>query len=61
MRDKGDFAPPEQRASTGLPLSVMLLSTLTIVDYLIVGGVFLDNESGVVAVCGPQQINARHP
>ncbi|EHK77925.1 hypothetical protein SM0020_10725 [Sinorhizobium meliloti CCNWSX0020] len=44
-----------------MPLSVMLLSTLTIVVYLIVGGVFLDNGSGVVAVYAPQQTDARQP
>ncbi|MFQ6162814.1 hypothetical protein [Sinorhizobium meliloti] len=37
MGDRDDFALPEQRASTGLPLSIMLLSMLMIGLYLIVG------------------------
>ncbi|RVP95280.1 hypothetical protein [Sinorhizobium meliloti] len=61
MRERDDFVPPEQRASTGLPLSVMLLSMLTIILYLIVGGVISNNGSGVVAVYVPQQTDAEHP
>ncbi|MDX0438883.1 hypothetical protein GOL41_17205 [Sinorhizobium medicae] len=60
MRDKDDFGLPEQRASTGLPLSVMLVSMLTIVVYLLVGGAFSNNGSGVVAVYVPQQTDAEH-
>lgn len=61
MRDKDDFGPPEQRASTGLPLSVILLSMLAIVVYLTVGGAFSNNGSGLVAVYVPQQTDAEHP
>lgn len=61
MRDKHDFGQPEQRASTGLPLSVMLLSVLTIVVYLIVGGAFSNHGSGIVAVYVPQQTDAQRP
>lgn len=61
MRHKDDFGPPEQRASTGLPLSVILLPLLTLVVYLIVGGAFSNNGSGVVAVYVPQQTDAEHP
>lgn len=61
MPHKDDFGPPEQRASTGLPLSVILLPLLTLVVYLIVGGAFSNNGSGVVAVYVPQQTDAEHP
>lgn len=61
MRHKDDFGPPEQRASTGLPVSVILLPLLTLVVYLIVGGAFSNNGSGVVAVYVPQQTDAEHP
>jgi hypothetical protein len=61
MRETDDFVPPEQRASTGLPLSVMLLSMLTIVVYLIVGSAFSNDGSGIVAVYVPQQTEAEHP
>ncbi|MGN7754283.1 hypothetical protein ACTJKL_23740 [Sinorhizobium sp. 22678] len=45
MGDRDDFALPEQRASTGLPLSIMLLSMLMIGLYLIVGHALVENES----------------
>lgn len=47
------FGLPEQRASTGLPLSIMLLSMLTIGLYLVVGGALVQNESRSVAVYIP--------
>ncbi|MDX0408456.1 hypothetical protein [Sinorhizobium medicae] len=53
MRDRDDFGLPEQRASTGLPLSIMLLSMLTIGLYLVVGGALVQNESRSVAVYIP--------
>ncbi|YCI06029.1 hypothetical protein M1D34_28685 (plasmid) [Ensifer sp. D2-11] len=53
MRDRDDYGLPEQGASTGLPLSIMLLSILTIAVYLIVGGTFLDNARRDVAVYVP--------
>lgn len=52
-RDRDDYGRPEQRASTGLPLSIMLLSMLTIAVYLIVADAFLHNESRDVAVYIP--------
>nr|WP_248447672.1 hypothetical protein [Sinorhizobium meliloti] len=61
MRERDDLVPPEQRASTGLPLSVMLLSMLTIILYLIVGSAFSNNGGGVVAVYVPQQTETEHP
>ncbi|MDX0470278.1 hypothetical protein [Sinorhizobium meliloti] len=54
MRDRDDFGLPEQRASTGLPLSIMLLSVLTIAVYLTVAGAFLDDASREVAAYTPQ-------
>ncbi|MDX0430786.1 hypothetical protein GOC91_15690 [Sinorhizobium medicae] len=53
MRDRDDFGLPEQRVSTGLPLSIMLLSMLTIGLYLVVGGALVQNESRSVAVYIP--------
>ncbi|ASP90817.1 hypothetical protein [Sinorhizobium meliloti] len=53
MRDRDNYGRPEQRASTGLPLSIMLLSMLTIAVYLIVADAFLQNESRDVAVYIP--------
>ncbi|RVH23313.1 hypothetical protein [Sinorhizobium meliloti] len=44
MRDRDDFALPEQRASTGLPVGIMLLSMLTIGLYLIVGSALVEKE-----------------
>ncbi|MDX0630294.1 hypothetical protein GOC91_29425 [Sinorhizobium medicae] len=61
MRDKDVSGPPEQRASTGLPLGVMFLSMLTIVVYLLVGGALSNNGSGVVAVYVPQQTDVQQP
>ncbi|ASP74415.1 hypothetical protein CDO28_23805 (plasmid) [Sinorhizobium meliloti] len=53
MHHRNDFGPPEQRASTGLPLSIMLLSMLTIGLYLVVGGAIVENESRSIAVYVP--------
>lgn len=53
MRDRDDHDLPEQRASTTLPLSIMLLSMLTIAVYLIVGSAFVDNAGHEVAVYVP--------
>lgn len=49
MRDRDDFGLPEQRATTGLPLSIMLLSVLTIAVYVTVAGAFLDDASRELA------------
>lgn len=53
MRDRDDYGLSEQRASTGLPLSIMLLSMLTVAVYLIVGEALLHSESRNVAVYVP--------
>ncbi|RVI99713.1 hypothetical protein CN183_28310 [Sinorhizobium medicae] len=50
MRDRDDFGLPEQRASTGLPLSIVLLSVLTIAAYLMIGDPLSNRESRGVAV-----------
>ncbi|GEM_PF-954712 len=50
MRDRDDFGLPEQRASTGVPLSIVLLSVLTIAAYLMIGDAFSNQESRDVAV-----------
>jgi len=39
---------PEQRASTGLPVGIMLLSALAITAYLAVGGAFSDGGDRAV-------------
>lgn len=57
MRDRDDYGCPEQRASTGLPLSIMLLSMLTIAVYLTVADAFLQNEGRDVAVYIPTASN----
>lgn len=59
MRDSYDYEPPEQRASTGLPLSIMLLSVLTIAVYLLIGGAFLNRESRGVAVYVPTSYSSQ--
>uniref|UniRef100_UPI002FE2EACA hypothetical protein n=1 Tax=Sinorhizobium chiapasense TaxID=501572 RepID=UPI002FE2EACA len=46
---------PEQRASTGLPVGIMLLSALAITAYLAVGGAFSDGTDQVVVYI-PQAI-----
>lgn len=52
MRDHTDL--PEQRASTGLPLSIMLSSVLMIATYLIVGNSLVANESRTVTMYASQ-------
>ncbi|WP_028054259.1 hypothetical protein [Sinorhizobium medicae] len=59
MRDRDDFGLPEQKASTGLPLSIMLLSVLTIAAYLLIGGALLDQESRGVAVYVPTSYSSQ--
>lgn len=56
MRDSDDFGLPEQRASTGLPLSIMLFSLLTIGLYLIVGSALVESESRSVVVHVPSAL-----
>ncbi|ABR60222.1 hypothetical protein GOC91_28125 [Sinorhizobium medicae] len=58
MRDKHDFEWAEQRAATGLPVSVMLLSLLTIVVYLIVGSAFMESPNRVATAYAPQPAEA---
>lgn len=54
MRDGHDYERAEQGASVGLPVSVMLLSLLTILVYLIVGSAFLDNPNRLATTYAPQ-------
>ena len=66
MRDRDDFGLPEQRASTGLPLSIMLLSMLRIGLYLVVGGALVQNERAEVSrftslLCRSRGKTAREP
>jgi hypothetical protein len=54
MRDRYGYEQPERRASTGLPISILLLSMLAITIYLLVGGAFSNNGRRDVAVYVPQ-------
>jgi hypothetical protein len=55
MRYRYDYGLPERRASTGLPLSIMLLTILAIAVYLIIEGAFLHKEGRGVEVYVPTQ------
>lgn len=54
MYERHSSRQPEETASTGLPIGVMLLSVIAIAVYLIVGGEILDGNSRDVAVYLPQ-------
>ncbi|MBP1888143.1 hypothetical protein [Sinorhizobium mexicanum] len=54
MHDRDNYGHPERRASTGLPLGIMLLSMLAIGAYLLVGGALLDDENQDVVVYVPR-------
>ncbi|WEX86141.1 hypothetical protein PZN02_002400 [Sinorhizobium garamanticum] len=48
------YGQPERRASTGLPLGIMLLSMFALTAYLLVGGALLDDKNQDVVVYVPQ-------
>ncbi|MDK1376781.1 MULTISPECIES: hypothetical protein [unclassified Sinorhizobium] len=54
MHDRDNYGHPERRASTGLPLGIMLLSMLAITAYLVVGGALLDDKNQDIVVYVPQ-------
>ncbi|WRQ71365.1 hypothetical protein SO078_29550 (plasmid) [Sinorhizobium meliloti] len=58
MRDRDDHYLPEQRASNGLPVGIMLISMLTIAVYLIVGGAFIDKRKRDAEMYVPRAYDA---